>query len=86
MRPVRSYFDDKLQIIRPMCEVKEAQIKKIQFFCQLPVISAKCLYAGKNQRMAMKQIIRSMAHISKNARTNIYNAGFHPVKNKAEIK
>lgn len=77
MKPVRHYFNNRLQIIRPMCEVKESQIRKIQMSCHLPVISAKCPYAEKTQRIGMKKIIRSMAHLNKNARTNIYKAIFH---------
>jgi tRNA 2-thiocytidine biosynthesis protein TtcA len=85
MLPVQDFFDGKLQVIRPMCMVRESVINRLGREIDLPVAKAPCPYNETNIRSRMKPIIKSLSHIDRYTREHIYNAlGFDKdVKKKA---
>ena len=74
MMPVKQFFDGKMTIIRPMCEVKEQEIKRFSQRFQLPVVESRCPRKNQNQRKLMKETVSRIAGINRKVRENIYNA------------
>jgi len=74
MMPVQEFFGGKLHIIRPLCEVREAEVRRICRRLGLPSLPNKCPRADKNQRVLMKEILRMVSHVDKHAVSNIYGA------------
>ena len=77
MMPVQSFFDGKIKIIRPMCEVQEKEIKRVADIVDLPVVPIRCPKKGITQRNDIKEIIKQASHLNKNVKENIYRAPWH---------
>jgi tRNA 2-thiocytidine biosynthesis protein TtcA len=77
MMPVQDFFGGKVQIIRPMCEVREKDVDKLVTRLDLPVYTPPCPYKDSNIRVKMKPIIRELSHIDRQAREHIYAAHFN---------
>lgn len=74
MLPVQDFFNGKMQIIRPMCEVKENAINRLSDNLNFPVCKSPCPYNDTNIRHKVKPIINNLCHIDKLTREHIYNA------------
>jgi tRNA 2-thiocytidine biosynthesis protein TtcA len=76
MMPVQEFFGGKLSIIRPLCEVREAEVTRLASRLALPVAHPRCPNAEKNQRLLMKEILRQVSRVDRHAATNIYGAAW----------
>lgn len=76
MMPVQEFFGGKLSIIRPLCEVREAEISRVAARLRLPVIASRCPRGSVNQRTLMKEIVRQVSRVDRHAATNIYGASW----------
>ncbi len=76
MMPVQEFFGGKLSVIRPLCEVREADVERLARRLSFPVMSARCPNAAKNKRTLMKEILRQASRVDKHAATNIYGAAW----------
>ncbi len=76
MMPVQSFFGGKLTIIRPLCEVREAEVAKVATRLDLPSVPSRCPNADRNQRMLMKEILRQASRVDRHAVTNLYGAAW----------
>lgn len=77
MMPVQDFFGGEIRLIRPLCLIKERSIDNIVDFLGLPVAKVDCPYKDTNIRKDMKQIVRHLSHINKQARKNIFEAPWH---------
>ena len=71
MLPVQKFFDGKLSIIRPLCEVKESEIRKMSERLDFPVLHSECPYRETNMRARLKPIVRELSKLNRNVRENI---------------
>ncbi len=74
MKPVQDFFGGRIYIMRPMCEVRESVIHRLNRETDLPTIKAECPYSKTNIRAKMKPIISELSHIDKLTREHIYAA------------
>ncbi|MFA6891469.1 MAG: tRNA 2-thiocytidine biosynthesis TtcA family protein [Sphaerochaetaceae bacterium] len=74
MRPVQSFFDGKLFIIRPMILIHESTTKRLATAYSIPVIKPVCPYDQTNVRARLKPIVSDLAKIDKLTREHIYHA------------
>ncbi len=74
MKPKMSFFDSRIEIIRPLIETKENVTRRIQSVYDIPVIKSVCPYDQTNIRSSLKPIIGELCHIDKLTREHIYNA------------
>ena len=74
MKPVQEFFNGKIYIIRPMCEVRESVIHRLVKECDLPVSIFNCPHKETNLRAKIKPIVRQLSHIDKFTREHIFAA------------
>ena len=74
MMPVQGFFGGALSIIRPMCQVKEQEVKRAITLLDCPVFETTCPRKDLNRRAAIKQMVNELARINKRVRENIFNA------------
>jgi tRNA 2-thiocytidine biosynthesis protein TtcA len=76
MMPVQRFFGGKVEIIRPMCEVRGAEVARVARRLDLPVVPQRCPNAEKNQRVLMRDILRQVSRVDRHAATNVYGAAW----------
>jgi tRNA 2-thiocytidine biosynthesis protein TtcA len=76
MMPVQRFFGGKVRIIRPMCEVRAAEVARVARRLGLPTAPSRCPNAEKNQRGLMRDILRQVSRIDKHAATNVYGSAW----------
>lgn len=74
MMPVQQFFGGKLAIIRPLCEIREAEVSRLAARLGLPSAPNRCPRMDKNRRMLMKEILRQASHVDRHAVSNVYGA------------
>jgi tRNA 2-thiocytidine biosynthesis protein TtcA len=74
MLPVQDFFDGKLKIIRPMCEVEEREVIRLMKVYPLPVFNINCPRKSDNQRVFFKDLIKQVRRVNKHVKDNLYNA------------
>jgi tRNA 2-thiocytidine biosynthesis protein TtcA len=76
MMPVQRFFGGKVEIIRPMCEVRAAEVDRVARRLGLPAVPSRCPNAGRNQRGLMRDILRQVTRVARHAATNVYGAAW----------
>jgi len=76
MMPVQSFFNGAVKIIRPLCEVRESEVKRVAARLALPAVPSRCPNAERNRRLIMRDILRQVSRIDRNAATNLYKAAW----------
>ncbi len=76
MMPVQKFFDGKIFLMRPMCEVEEKDIRKLASRLEFPVYETPCPYKHTNIRVHMKPLLRQLKQLDKQVKEHIYNAHF----------
>jgi tRNA 2-thiocytidine biosynthesis protein TtcA len=76
MMPVQNFFGGRIQMIRPMCEVRESAVAQAARILSVPSFAIECPRKDKNRRIVMKEIIRTLSGINHSSRENIYNSMF----------
>jgi tRNA 2-thiocytidine biosynthesis protein TtcA len=71
MMPRQSFFDGALEVIRPLCWVREEQLDFISRALNLPVVSIPCRLKETNVRTRLKPILRMLTGIDGQAREKI---------------
>lgn len=74
MRPVQDFFSGEVQVIRPMCEVKEQVVKRLVSFLDFPVVKPDCPYHETNIRAKLKPIVKELSHLDRYAREHVFSA------------
>ena len=74
MMPVQDFFKGKLQIIRPMCLVRETGIALAAKRLELPVYNTVCPYKETNLRLKMKPVLNQLYQLDKNVYEHIFDA------------
>ena len=76
MMPVQQFFGGKISIIRPLCEVREAEVARVAARIRLPTVPHRCPNAQRNHRAMMKDILRQVSRVERHAVTNLYSAAW----------
>ncbi len=76
MKPVSPFFDGKIEVIRPLCLVKESAVRRLAQAFDFPILEIDCPYKEINLRKDVKEIVRMMTKIDPLTREHIYNAYF----------
>jgi tRNA 2-thiocytidine biosynthesis protein TtcA len=74
MMPVQKFFDGRMRIIRPMCEVEEKEIRRLMRHLSLPVCKIDCPRWQTNQRQVLKEMLKVLKRSNKRVKENIYQA------------
>ena len=74
MKPVQSFFDGLLTVIRPLCMVPEKKIGKLVQDRGFPVATKRCPSDGKTHREDVKKLIGELARKNDKVRGNIFRA------------
>jgi tRNA 2-thiocytidine biosynthesis protein TtcA len=74
MLPVQDFFEGRIKIIRPMCEVEERDVLRLQKVYPLPVFDIHCPRKPNDQRAFFKDLIRLVKHVNRHVKENLYNA------------
>ena len=74
MMPVQDFFGGKLKLIRPLCLVREAQIKLAAQRLELPVYNTVCPYKETNLRLKMKPVLKQLYALDKHVYEHIFDA------------
>ncbi len=77
MMPVQEFFGGKLLLIRPMCEVREAEVQKISRRLDLPTVPARCPNAEKNVRVFIRSLLAQASRVNPHAVPNLYAAAWN---------
>ncbi len=71
MKPVQSFFNDRLRVIRPMCLVREESVQAVIDRLDLPVSDIDCPLKDRNIRATLKPMIRQLEMVNPRVRENI---------------
>lgn len=74
MLPVQDFFNGKLQIVRPLCEVHEPTVSRLSDAMGFPVCKSPCPYEKTNIRSQLKPILKGFYRMDKQAREHVYQA------------
>jgi tRNA 2-thiocytidine biosynthesis protein TtcA len=76
MMPVQQFFGGRIAIIRPMCEVRAAEVARVARRLGLPTVPNRCPNAEKNRRGLMRDVLRQVSRVDRHAATNVYGAAW----------
>jgi tRNA 2-thiocytidine biosynthesis protein TtcA len=74
MMPVQRFFGGQVSIIRPLCEVREAEVSRVAARLRLPTAPNRCPNSDRNQRALMKELLRMASRVNRHAVSNVYGA------------
>jgi tRNA 2-thiocytidine biosynthesis protein TtcA len=74
MMPVQRFFNGRLSIIRPLCEVRESEVGRVAARLGLPSVPGRCPNAESNHRGLMKELLRQASRVNRHAVSNVYGA------------
>lgn len=74
MMPVQEFFHGRLRLIRPLCEIEEAEIRRLGRHYPLPEVQTSCPRKDLNRRILMKEILQRLKRVNRQVKRNIYRA------------
>lgn len=74
MMPVQEFFQGRLRLIRPLCEVEEKDILRLARHYPLPTLQNSCPRKELNQRRVMKEVLARLRRESRQVKENVYRA------------
>jgi len=74
MMPVQDFFGGTLKLIRPLCEVREAEVARVARRLSLPAVPSRCPLSLRNNRLLMADILRQASKVNRHAVSNVYGA------------
>lgn len=74
MKPVQTFFDGKLEIIRPLIQEKESVLSRISATWDLPVLKPVCPHDQTNIRSSLKPVIHEISRMDKLCREHVFEA------------
>ena len=74
MMPVQDFFKGKIQIIRPMCMLKESAVKLAVSRLELPVYITECPHKETNMRKTIRPVINELLKIDRHTVDHIFDA------------
>jgi tRNA(Ile)-lysidine synthase TilS/MesJ len=75
MAPRREYFDGLLRVIRPLCYVPEADLRRFARASGFPTPPPTCPQSDHSRRRLAADLLRQAAQAAPAARTNLLRAG-----------
>jgi tRNA 2-thiocytidine biosynthesis protein TtcA len=76
MMPVQRFFSGKLAVVRPLCEVREAEVARVAARLGVPDIPSRCPNAESNRRGLMKEILLKASRVNRHAVSNVYGSAW----------
>jgi len=80
MAPRRNYFDGLLRVIRPLCYLPEADLRRYARACGFPPPPPACPQSASSRRRLAADLLRQALHAAPAARTNLLRAGIRYLK------
>jgi tRNA 2-thiocytidine biosynthesis protein TtcA len=77
MMPVQRFFEGRLRVIRPLCEVTEREVLSLSRRLEVPVAATSCPTGGEGLRRVVRGVVSELSHHGKRVRQNIYRAPWH---------
>ncbi len=74
MQPVQEFFSGKLYMIRPLIQLKEERIIRLEQTFRLPTAKPVCPFDQTNIRSQLKPVISRLSEIDRLTREHIFNA------------
>ena len=74
MKPNQSFFDGRLNIIRPLSYVEKNEIERLSNFFELPEFINPCPSAGRTRRQDVADMLERMYRQNKHIKGNIFRA------------
>lgn len=74
IKPVQSFFNGQIRVIRPLCEIKEKEINRASRLLQAPVFDNPCPRKDLNRRQILKEFIHRLEKINRHVKDNIFYA------------
>jgi tRNA 2-thiocytidine biosynthesis protein TtcA len=75
MPPVRTYFDGRLRLIRPLCHLPERALRHLTGAAGCPVPPPPCPRAGHSRRELARSLLAQAQGVHRQARVNLLRAG-----------
>ena len=75
MSPRREYFDGALRLVRPLCYLAEADLRRFARASEFPPPPPDCPRSDQSRRKAARDLLEQAARGCPNARTNLLRAG-----------
>lgn len=86
MAPRREYFDGLLRVIRPLCFVPEAEIRRFARASDFPPPPPACPQGEHSRRRFVAGLLREAEHECRSARTNLLRAGLKYLEDSEEAR
>lgn len=80
MAPKAAYFDGVFDLIRPLCYLPKADIRRFARACDFPEAPPACSQADDNQRTLIRQLIQKAEESCQDARVNLLQAGLEGIR------
>ena len=74
MKPVQTFFNEKLTVIRPLCFVEKGAIEKFAKNNHLPVFKNPCPTSDSSKRLQIKTILSELYRTNKKIKGNIFRS------------
>jgi tRNA 2-thiocytidine biosynthesis protein TtcA len=77
MLPKQSFFEGRLNVIRPLAYVDEDALTRLAARMQWPVVDNACPSAGESKRAQIKKLLKALYRGNRKIRGNIFRAMRH---------
>ncbi len=84
MAPRRDYFDGAIRLIRPLCYLAEADVRRFARACGFPPAPPDCPQSDHSQRQMARDLLRRAGQGCQDARINLLRAGLRGNADSAE--
>ena len=74
MLPVRTFFDGKFDLVRPLFYVRERELVRFAQLAGFKASTCTCTHAKEGKRQVMKKLIRSLTKETRQLHINLWNA------------
>jgi len=74
MKPVQTFFSEKMTIVRPLCFVDKDTIEKFAKKRHLPVFSNPCPSSGSSKRLQIKMMLSELYRTNKKIKGNLFRS------------
>jgi tRNA 2-thiocytidine biosynthesis protein TtcA len=74
MKPVQTFFNDRMMIVRPLCFVDKDSIEKFAKKEHLPVFHNPCPTSGSSKRFQIKMLLKELYQTNRKIKGNIFRS------------
>lgn len=74
LKPVQSYFNNKITVLRPLLSIRKKHITAYAKNCQFPKLTSACVYESDNRRAAIRVLMAQLQHLNRAFVPNLHKA------------